>query len=466
MPRRRVSRRIDARRPPGGGRMFFPADLRTADTARHDAHRTSAARPPAPASAAARRGDSGGGAMGVARRHAGATPRRQRPRLSQRPRHRLGDRRRTRHRAGALRPHARVRPRPFVRDRQPRARRRQRRGARRRPRVAHRHPAAPRHHPATALPGLDRRRRGQRRSTRTIRSAASRSRARRCASGSACATTSTSTASARRPGTLEQARPAARRLQLHDVEQRHLRLRRAIPIRSTCRSRSIIVMRDGRDARRLPRQHLPQQLRRRPHESPGLLSFGADGGDLDYYFIYGPDSEARDRALHRRSPGACRCRRAGRSAITSAATATTRSRASASSPRNFRERRIPADVIWLDIHYQDGYKPFTWDRERFPDPAAMVADLRARRLPHRADRRRPPEEGGRLRAVRHRPRRRSLREEPGRQRLRWRRSGRRRRRRIRARASSPTSASPRRASGGAASTRCSPTSASPASGTT
>ena len=37
---------------------------------------------------------------------------------------------------------------------------------------------------------------------------------------------------------------------------------------------------------------------------------------------------------------------------------------------NFRERRIPADVIWLDIHYQDGYKPFTWDRERFPDPAA------------------------------------------------------------------------------------------------
>ena len=43
---------------------------------------------------------------------------------------------------------------------------------------------------------------------------------------------------------------------------------------------------------------------------------------------------------------------------------------------NFRERKIPADVIWLDIHYQDGYRPFTWDAKRFPNPAAMIGDLR------------------------------------------------------------------------------------------
>ena len=42
---------------------------------------------------------------------------------------------------------------------------------------------------------------------------------------------------------------------------------------------------------------------------------------------------------------------------------------------NFRQRRIPADVLWLDIHYQDGYKPFTWDRDRFPDPPRLLADL-------------------------------------------------------------------------------------------
>ena len=44
--------------------------------------------------------------------------------------------------------------------------------------------------------------------------------------------------------------------------------------------------------------------------------------------------------------------------------------------QNFRERRIPADVIWLDIHYLEGFNPFTWDPERFPDPPGLIADLR------------------------------------------------------------------------------------------
>jgi alpha-glucosidase len=45
--------------------------------------------------------------------------------------------------------------------------------------------------------------------------------------------------------------------------------------------------------------------------------------------------------------------------------------------RGFRAARIPADVIYLDIDYMDGYRVFTWNRERFPDPAKMIADLRA-----------------------------------------------------------------------------------------
>src|SRR2546427_6951131 len=32
--------------------------------------------------------------------------------------------------------------------------------------------------------------------------------------------------------------------------------------------------------------------------------------------------------------------------------------------RSFREKRIPADVIYLDIDYQDGNRPFTIDRKR------------------------------------------------------------------------------------------------------
>ena len=40
-----------------------------------------------------------------------------------------------------------------------------------------------------------------------------------------------------------------------------------------------------------------------------------------------------------------------------------------------REKRIPADGITLDIHYMDRYQLFTWDKNRFPDPAGMNAEL-------------------------------------------------------------------------------------------
>ncbi|HEY0081521.1 MAG TPA: TIM-barrel domain-containing protein, partial [Pyrinomonadaceae bacterium] len=43
--------------------------------------------------------------------------------------------------------------------------------------------------------------------------------------------------------------------------------------------------------------------------------------------------------------------------------------------RGFRTRRIPADVLYLDIDYMDGYRVFTWDKKRFPDPPRMLNDL-------------------------------------------------------------------------------------------
>ena len=112
------------------------------------------------------------------------------------------------------------------------------------------------------------------------------------------------------------------------------------------------------------------------HQTEGVLSFGAEGGPLDYYFIYGPDPKKvieRYTALTGRMPlpplwalgyNQCRYSYFPESKVRFIA-------------QNFRERHIPADVIWLDIHYLDGYKPFTWDRKRFPDPAKMIADLRA-----------------------------------------------------------------------------------------
>ncbi len=111
-------------------------------------------------------------------------------------------------------------------------------------------------------------------------------------------------------------------------------------------------------------------------ERQDLLTFGAEGGDLDYYFINGPDPKQvieRYTALTGRMPlpplwalgyNQCRWSYYPESRVRLLAD-------------TFREKKVPADVIWLDIHYQDGYKPFTWDHQRFPDPKKMISDLRS-----------------------------------------------------------------------------------------
>jgi alpha-glucosidase len=112
------------------------------------------------------------------------------------------------------------------------------------------------------------------------------------------------------------------------------------------------------------------------HDYPGLLTFGANGGDLDYYFINGPDPKKvieRYTSLTGRMPlpplwalgyNQCRYSYYPESRVRLVA-------------NEFREEKIPADVMWLDIDYQDNYKPFTWNSARFPDPRQMIADLRA-----------------------------------------------------------------------------------------
>jgi alpha-glucosidase len=43
--------------------------------------------------------------------------------------------------------------------------------------------------------------------------------------------------------------------------------------------------------------------------------------------------------------------------------------------QTLREKKIPADGITLDIHYMDQYKLFTWDKSRFGNPLAMNKKL-------------------------------------------------------------------------------------------
>ena len=111
-------------------------------------------------------------------------------------------------------------------------------------------------------------------------------------------------------------------------------------------------------------------------ESPDYFSFGAEGGELNYYFFAGPDPKkviAEYTALVGRaslpplwSLGYQQCR------YTYYPEARAREIV-----RLFREKKIPADVIYFDIDYQQGNAPFTINREYFPHFEQMIADFRA-----------------------------------------------------------------------------------------
>lgn len=45
--------------------------------------------------------------------------------------------------------------------------------------------------------------------------------------------------------------------------------------------------------------------------------------------------------------------------------------------RGFRTRGIPCDHLWLDIDYMDGYRVFTFNSTRFPEPKELLDELRA-----------------------------------------------------------------------------------------
>jgi alpha-glucosidase len=44
--------------------------------------------------------------------------------------------------------------------------------------------------------------------------------------------------------------------------------------------------------------------------------------------------------------------------------------------RTFRQKKIPADVIYLDIDYMDAYKIFTWNPQDFPNPEKLISNLK------------------------------------------------------------------------------------------
>ena len=102
--------------------------------------------------------------------------------------------------------------------------------------------------------------------------------------------------------------------------------------------------------------------------------FSAEGGDLNYYFIQGDtvaDVIKQYTLLTGRiqmpplwSLGFQQCRYSYYPDFEVETVAKT-----------FRDKQIPADVIYLDIHYMEAYKAFTFDNKTFPDPKGLIEKL-------------------------------------------------------------------------------------------
>lgn len=108
-------------------------------------------------------------------------------------------------------------------------------------------------------------------------------------------------------------------------------------------------------------------------ETPGELTYRADGGELRLYLMAGSPSQVLEQytSLTGRTPlpplwafGLHQSRWSyypqGRVLWLA---------------EEFRRRELPCDVIHIDIHYMDEYRSFTWDRERFPALDKMTEKL-------------------------------------------------------------------------------------------
>src|SRR6266480_2405202 len=110
-------------------------------------------------------------------------------------------------------------------------------------------------------------------------------------------------------------------------------------------------------------------------EQPSAWRMEAEGGELDYYVVYGPTPEQVSEgmgALLGTMPLPPRWTlgyhhsRWGHAAESMMRELTA----------EFRTRDIPCDVIHLDIDHMDGYRVFTWNPQGFPEPQALLEGLR------------------------------------------------------------------------------------------
>ena len=106
-----------------------------------------------------------------------------------------------------------------------------------------------------------------------------------------------------------------------------------------------------------------------------VLAFGAEGGPIDYYFIYGPSPKhvVESYADLTGKPPLPPLWSLGFQQSRYSYTPESQLREIAD---RLRADRIPSDVVYLDIDYQDRNRPFTVNAKTFPNFPGLVSDLR------------------------------------------------------------------------------------------
>ena len=110
------------------------------------------------------------------------------------------------------------------------------------------------------------------------------------------------------------------------------------------------------------------------HSSQQRTWFGAEGGELNYYFFYGPAIKkilGRYADLTGHMPLPPRWALGNQQSRWSYYPDTMVEEV----VHQYRERDLPLDVIHLDIDYMSGYRVFTFDPKRFPDPKSLTEKL-------------------------------------------------------------------------------------------
>ena len=105
-----------------------------------------------------------------------------------------------------------------------------------------------------------------------------------------------------------------------------------------------------------------------------VTSFWAQGGEMNYYFFYGPSlmEVVQQYTLLTGVPELPPLWAMGYHQCRWSYFPEGRLRQIA---KEFRDRSIPCDALYLDIDYMDGYRCFTWNEEYFPTPQKMIKEL-------------------------------------------------------------------------------------------